>query len=73
VLCKVQDIADGIVVAVDVRGIVLQISAWTRDFSLIPNIQTDSEAYSASYSLATEGCFLGAKVAGVMKLTTHRS
>jgi len=41
----------------------VRITVGTRDTSLMQNVQTASEAHSASYSVST-GFFLGRKVTG---------
>jgi hypothetical protein len=34
----------------------VRFPVWTRDFSLLHNIQTGSEAQSGSYTMGTRGC-----------------
>jgi hypothetical protein len=49
----------------------LRFPAEARHFSLLYSFQTGSLVHLASYIMGTRGSFLGDKVAGGVKLTTH--
>jgi hypothetical protein len=55
----------------DDRGIGVRFPAGAREFSLLHNTQTGSEAHPASYTMDNDGSFPGVKAARGVKLTTH--
>jgi hypothetical protein len=42
----------------------VQLSASTRDFSLLHSVHTGSKVHPASYPMSTKGCFPGGKATG---------